>query len=110
MEKMYVMNNNKEVFRVDFCFDNIKLINLIELNLTKIMTYDYVEGNIQGFIKTEENNKNYDRLILVDIITESIQRVLEWEGYEIIDDKPQVYAEMTVKEKENYKEIYSILG
>ena len=110
MEKMYVMNDSKEVFRVDFCFDNVKLINLIELNLTKIMTYDYVEGNIQGFIKTEENNKNYDRLILVDIITESIQRVLEWEGYEIIDDKPQVYAEMTVKEKENYKEIYSILG
>ena len=110
MEKMYVMNNNKEVFRVDFCFDNIKLINLIELNLTKIMTYDYVEGNIQGFIKIEENNKNYDGLVLVDIITESVQQVLEWEGYKIIDDKPQAYAEKTVKEKESYKEIYSILS
>ena len=110
MEKMYVMNNNKEVFRVDFCFDNVKLINLIELNLTKIMTYDYVEGNIQGFIKIEENNENYDGLVLVDIITESVQQVLDWEGYKIIDNKPQAYAEMTTKEKESYKEIYSILG
>ena len=110
MKKMYVMNDSKEVFKVDFCFDNVKLINLIELNLTKIMTYDYVEGNIQGFIKTEENNKNYDSLVLVDIITESVQQVLEWEGYKIIDNKPQVYVEMTTEEKESYKEIYSILG
>ena len=99
---LYVMDYSKNVYKVIINNNTLNYNNFIEINLEKIMIFDYVgeNSNTQGLIKY--NSKDYDYCFTVNIFTESINNRLIEEGFRILKDKPKTYEEMTEEEKEIY--------